>query len=85
MKPPAFSDLLRCPETHQKLVVATPEALGRLRMEQVAGKLFNRAGKLVTAPVETGLVREDGRMLYPVCEGIPVLVVDEAIALTKFE
>ena len=81
----SFVDLLRCPETHQRLTPATAEVLERLRAEQAAGRVFNRVGKLVTLPVEGGLVREDGDTLYPVTNGIPVMVVDEAISLSKSE
>ena len=31
--------------------------------------------------IESGLVREDGAYLYPVREGIPVMLIGEAIAL----
>ena len=79
-----FIDLLRCPETQQKLTVAPIELLGHLRTEQVAGRLMTRSGKPVTAPVEAGLLRQDGTVLYPVCNGIPVLVVEEGVVLTKF-
>jgi len=80
---PVFTELLRCPETHQKLTAAPPGLLARLRSEQAAGKLFTSAGKLVPAPIEEGLLREDGAMLYPVWDGIPVMVVEEAIPLTN--
>ncbi|MGB8354271.1 MAG: hypothetical protein WCD79_10315 [Chthoniobacteraceae bacterium] len=78
-----FIDLLRCPETQQTLTVASLELLGHLRTEQVAGRLIARSGKPVTAPVEAGLLRLDGNVLYLVCNGIPVLVVEEGIVLTR--
>ena len=31
--------------------------------------------------IEAGLVREDGRILYPVRDDIPVMLIDEAIPL----
>ena len=46
-----------------------------------AGSVKNRAGEVVREPVEGGLVREDGRVVYPVREGIPIMLIDEAIAL----
>jgi uncharacterized protein YbaR (Trm112 family) len=78
-----FIDLLRCPETQQRLTVAPLELLGHLRTEQVAGRLMARSGKPVETPLEAGLLRLDGTVLYPVCKGIPVLVVEEGIVLTK--
>jgi uncharacterized protein YbaR (Trm112 family) len=35
--------------------------------------------------VDGGLVREDGRILYPIRQRIPVLLVDEGIALDQVE
>jgi uncharacterized protein YbaR (Trm112 family) len=32
-------------------------------------------------PLDAGLIREDGRVVYPVRNGIPVLLADEAIML----
>jgi len=78
-----FIDLLRCPETQQKLTVAPIDLVGHLRIEQVAGRLVARSGKPVTTPIDAALLREDGNVVYAVCEGIPVLVVEEAIVLKK--
>lgn len=76
-----FTELLRCPETRQKLAVAPPDLLERLRAGHAAGKLFHASGKPVTAPVQAGLVREDGGVLYPVIDDIPVMLKDEAIVI----
>lgn len=78
-----FTELLRCPETKQKLAPASPELLKALCAKQEAGDLFYKSGKPVSGPLEAGLVREDGLMLYAVRDGIPVLVVEEAIPLAQ--
>jgi uncharacterized protein YbaR (Trm112 family) len=80
---PQFAEILRCPETRQKLSVAPAELLQWMRDEQAAGRLFYKSGKYVTDPVTAGLVREDGRMFYPVINDIPVMLKDEAILLLK--
>lgn len=77
----AFTGLLRCPETRQKLADASADLLQKMRQELAAGKLFCKSGKFVIVPLEAGLVREDGQVVYPVRDGIPVLVADEAILL----
>lgn len=46
-----------------------------------AGSLRNRAGEVVRDPVDGGLVRQDGNVLYPVREGIPIMLIDESLAL----
>jgi uncharacterized protein YbaR (Trm112 family) len=35
----------------------------------------------VTEPVDGGLVRSDGRFLYPIRDDIPIMLVEEAIPL----
>ena len=74
-------DLIACPETHQPLREAAPALLERLNARIARRELKNRAGTLLEAPLAEGLVREDGRVLYPVLDGIPMLLVEEAIAV----
>jgi len=64
----ALLDLLCCPVTRQPLQVADREALAR-------------ASAAASRPITAGLLREDGKVLYPISEGIPLLLEDEAIVL----
>jgi uncharacterized protein YbaR (Trm112 family) len=73
--------ILRCPETRQTLVVAGTTVVERLNAQVAAGQLCNAAGQPVTVKLDGGLVRLDGKALYPVRNNVPVLLVDEAIAL----
>jgi uncharacterized protein len=74
--------ILCCPETRQPLSLADAALLQRLNEEITAGRLKNRAGKPVTRKCDGGLVRKDGQFVYPICESIPVLLIDEAIPLS---
>ncbi|HEY5704915.1 MAG TPA: hypothetical protein VIS96_05010 [Terrimicrobiaceae bacterium] len=38
-------------------------------------------GIVVRAPLLAGLVREDGKVIYPISDGIPLLVPEEGIPL----
>lgn len=78
---PALVQILRCPETRQTLGVAEPTVVDRLNALVAAAKLSNTSGKPVTTKLDGGLVRADGKALYPVRNNVPVLLVDEAIAL----
>ena len=46
-----------------------------------AATLRNRGGEPVRAAISEGLVREDGKVLYPVDDGIPVMLIEESIEL----
>ncbi len=81
MLDPQLLALLRCPETRQPLAELSPKELARLESARAAGTLQTRAGRTVNERVEAGLVREDGAYVYPIREGIPVLLVDEALPL----
>jgi uncharacterized protein YbaR (Trm112 family) len=74
-------EILACPKTHQPLRVADGEELDALNEAVAASKALTVGGEKVTEPIEAGLVREDGKLLYPIRDGIPVLLVDEGILL----
>jgi uncharacterized protein len=71
-------DLLRCPETGQRLLPAEPSLIGRLQASAKAGTLRNQGGS-IPEPFESALVTLDGSRVYPVRDGIPVLLVGEAL------
>jgi uncharacterized protein YbaR (Trm112 family) len=72
-------ELIACPETHQSLREAPADVLARLNARIAQGALTNRGGTRLQVPLAEGLLREDGRVLYPVLDGIPMLIVDEAV------
>ncbi len=73
-------DLLVCPETKQKLRPADKDLLVRVNEGLSAGSLRARSGASLPALAEA-LVREDGKCLYPVLSGIPVLLLEERVDL----
>lgn len=73
--------ILVCPDTKEPVSLADADLLGRINEAINAGKLKTQAGEVVTDPVEEGLLREDRRVLYPVREGIPIMLIDEGIVV----
>lgn len=73
--------MLVCPEDRTPLAPATPELLEQLNREIAAKKVKNRAGQVIEEPLEAGLVRRDGQLLYPMVDNIPTMLLDEAIPL----
>jgi uncharacterized protein YbaR (Trm112 family) len=74
---PELLSILCCPETHQAVSPAPAAVLERVWAE----KLPDRRGTVPPAPLEAGLLRADGTLLYPVRGDIPIMLVDEAIPL----
>lgn len=66
--PEKLLERLRCPETRQALKPAAPGQLDAIN-------------RLLDAPVEAALIREDLRRAYPIRDGFPILLLDEAIDL----
>lgn len=76
-------DILRCPDDRSPLTSADDALVERLNREIAAGRLRNRAGGKMESRLDGGLVRRDRTLLYPVVEGIPIMLVDEAIPLDQ--
>jgi uncharacterized protein len=74
-------EILVCPEDRTPLTLAEPALLARLNQAVSRRQLKNRSGQTLERPLEAGLVRADNRVVYPVLDGIPVLLVDEAIVV----
>ena len=78
---PELLEILVCPETKQPVAPAEPELLARLNAAIRAGRVRTRGGRALGEPISEALVREDGRVLYAVEDGIPVMLVEESIEL----
>lgn len=78
---PELLEILVCPETHQPVGMAPADLLATLNARVKANSLRNRQGEAVSKPIEEGLVREDGKCLYIIDEGIPNMLIDERVDL----
>jgi len=77
---PELLAILRCPESLQPLRLADGSTAQRLLQQARQGVLQNIQGSKVEADFEAVLVREDGKRAYLVRDGIPVMLIDEAVA-----
>ena len=78
---PELLAILRCPESLQPVRLAEEATVQRLLQQARQGALQNLQGSKVPPDFEALLVREDGKRGYLVREGIPVMLIDEAVAL----
>lgn len=82
---PDLLAILCCPETKQKVTVAEEAVIVTLNALVTRGGLKNKGNRPVTEPFEGGLVREDGTLLYPVRDNIPVMLIEEGIPLVQVQ
>ena len=74
-------EILVCPETKQPVRLAESALVNRINAAISAGGVTNRGGDAVQEAISGGLIREDGKLLYPIRDDIPIMLIDEAILL----
>ena len=73
--------ILCCPETKQDVSMA-PDTLIRQLNERISkGALKNKGGQTVSEKIDGGLLRADRKILYPIREDIPIMLIEEGIPL----
>ena len=75
--------ILRCPVTHKELSLARSAVLKEVNSAIKAGTLSNRDGRVLDAQLAEALVTDDGKVLYPVADGIPVLLEGESVNMEQ--
>ncbi len=73
--------ILRCPETMQLVREATAEEISDCNRRIAAGEIHKKSGAPRLESIETGLIREDGTILFPIENNIPVMLLEEALVL----
>lgn len=71
--------ILCCPITHRQLLVARSDVMKQLNAAIGEGAVSNRDGVVLTDVLKEALITDDGKLLYPVEDGIPVLLEGESI------
>lgn len=79
---PQLVEILVCPETRRPVRVASVEELARVNAGVRGGTLRNRSGAKVERELSEALMREDGRVLFPVDDGIPSMLIEESIPIS---
>ncbi len=77
----ALLDILVCPVTRLPLKWLPAGDLERLNRAIVEGEAKYRDGSAIDEPVTQALVTRDGKLAYPVRDGVPVLLEEYGIEL----
>ena len=75
--------LLVCPEDRTRLTPASADVVEAANRMIGAGALRNRLGRVVERHLDGGLVRADGKLLYPIVDDLPIMLIDEAVPLEQ--
>ena len=72
-------DLLVCPATHQPLHRLDATQRDALNGAIGRGELRRGDGRTETRPLDDALASRDGKQVYRIDDGIPVLLVEESL------
>ena len=73
--------MLCCPKTRQRVAEAGPELVQRVNDLITAGTVKTCCGSVITGRLESALMTADGKFLYPVRQGVPMMLWEEAISV----
>jgi uncharacterized protein len=80
---PQLLDILRCPQDHSELSLADAKLIGQVNERITMGTMMTLGGQPLKKPIDGGLVRAAGDLMYPIVGGIPVMLADEAIDVSQ--
>lgn len=78
-------EILCCPVSKTPLGVLETEKLDKLNAAIDDGEALYVDGEKVIEPLQEGLISEDGKVIYPVQDDIPVLLEEKGIGTAQFQ
>jgi len=78
-------DILCCPASKQPLGFLSSTQLEALNRAIDASHIKSADGAIVTQRFAAGLITRDGRTVYRIDDGIPVMLTDQAVATNQIE
>ncbi len=78
---PELWNILCCPETKQAIAPVDAASLALLNQKIAAGNVRNKGGSVVQHPLDGGLLRSDKKVLYPIRDTIPLMLIEEGIVM----
>ena len=78
-------EILCCPVSKTPLIMLGQQKLEKLNKAIENGEALYVGGDKVTEPLTEGLITEDGKVIYPVQDDIPILLEEKGIGTTQFQ
>jgi uncharacterized protein YbaR (Trm112 family) len=78
-------DIVCCPVTRLPLEPVPEATLARMNARITTGQLRQSDDKPVEQPLREALMTRDGRIAYPIRDGIPILLEDHGILLAQLD
>ncbi len=72
-------EILCCPVSKQPVLPLSARQLETLQRAQAGDGLQASDGSRLVEPIEAGLITRDGKLVYRIDDGIPVMLADQAI------
>ena len=78
-------DIICCPVTRLPMVPMSTATLAKLNGLIQEQKIKSRDDAVLSEELREALVTDDGKIAYPVVDGIPVLLEERGISLTQLD
>ena len=82
---PELVEILVCPDSKLNVDLAPAETIEKINLAIKENIVLNVDGQSVNDPLQDGLLREDDKIIYPVRDSIPVMLIGEGIPMKQFE
>ena len=77
-------EILCCPATKVPVQELDAERLAKINEKIGSGSAKYQGGELVSETIAEGLITEDGRTVYEIRGGIPIMLVEKGIPADQF-
>ena len=78
-------DFICCPVTRSPLELLPERELTQLNELIASKRIRNREDTVIETPLTEALVTRSGKLIYPIRDGVPLLLEEEGMALQQLE
>ena len=82
---PELVEILVCPDTKLNVDLVPAETVDKINLAIKENIVLNVDGQSIKELLLDGLLRDDDKIIYPVRDSIPVMLIGEGIPMDQFE